>query len=220
MDRATWRKEKRRETEWRLTNLFAPTYDQQWGTSISKTHMRFIDKFLGYLPSQGRVLDAACGTGRFWPLFLSKGFSVLGIDQSQGMLDMAKAKFSTVLIEKVGMQEMSFHEEFDGIICMDAMEYVFPEDWPIVLRNFHRALKPRGYLYMTVEIADAKEVAREYKKSIEQGLPVVYGECGAEPGYHYYPDMEKVKEWSTKAGFRIREQADGDEYHHFLAQKI
>lgn len=217
--RENWRKEKRRETEWRLTNLFAPTYDQDWGTSVSRTHTSFMDKFLKNLPNQGCILDAACGTGRFWPLIFPKGFSILGIDQSQGMLDRAKAKFPSVPVEKVGMQEMRFHEEFDGIICMDAMEYVFPEDWPVVLRNFNSALKPEGFLYLTVEIGDTKEIAQSYHKGLALGLPVVYGECGAEPGYHYYPETDKVKEWCREAGFEILEQSEGDEYYHFLARK-
>jgi hypothetical protein len=44
---------------------------------------------------------------------------------------------------------------------MDAMEYIFPEDWPLVLQNSHRAIKAEGYFYMTVEIADSKEIAHD-----------------------------------------------------------
>ena len=49
------------------------------------------------------------------------------------------------------------HEAFDGVICMDTVEHVFPEDWPLVLSNFHRALTPQGYLFFTVEIAAESE---------------------------------------------------------------
>lgn len=220
MDRTAWRKEKRRMSEHRMSNLFAPIYDQQWGASISETHVRFISKFLDCLPRRGRVLDAGCGTGKYWPLILPKGFSILGIDQAQGMLDKAVAKFPTVPVEKLGLQEMSFSEEFDGVICVDAMEYVFPEDWLLVLQNFHRALKAEGYLYMTVEVADPQEIARHFQTGLDLGLPVVYGESAYDEGYHYYPDMDKVKDWCKTAGFRILEQTEGDEYQHFLAKKI
>ncbi len=56
------------------------------------------------------------------------------------MLRQAQAKFPDVPVEHIGMQELSLVDIFDGIMCMDAMEMVFPEDWPVVLRNFARAL--------------------------------------------------------------------------------
>jgi hypothetical protein len=31
-------------------------------------------------------------------------------------------------------------------MCVDAMENVFPEDWPQVLANLRRALRPGGHL--------------------------------------------------------------------------
>jgi ubiquinone/menaquinone biosynthesis C-methylase UbiE len=76
---------------------------------------------------------------------------MLGIDQSLGMLPNAIAKFPAVQFQKVGLQEITLREEFDGAICMDAMENVSPEDWPQVLGNFHRALKQSGWLYFTAE---------------------------------------------------------------------
>jgi len=74
------------------------------------------------------------------------------------MLARAAAKFPTVLIEKVGLQEMEYQDAFEGAVCVDAMEMVSPEDWPVVLQNLCRALKPDGYLYLTVELAAENEV--------------------------------------------------------------
>jgi len=54
----------------------------------------------------------------------------------------------------MGLQELPYTNLFEGIICIDALEFVPPEDWPPVLNNFHRALKARGNLYFTVELAD------------------------------------------------------------------
>jgi dihydroneopterin aldolase len=38
--------------------------------------------------------------------------------------------------------------------------------------------------------------------------------------YHYYPMIEQVREWVQEAGFRLIDEAVGDEYHHFLVQKF
>ena len=171
MDRSAWLKEKRRLAEERMDTLFAPLYDEKWGIYSNATHQRFIHKFLSLLLQYSTILDAACGTGKYWPLLLEQGHTVVGMDQSQSMLSRAKAKFPTVQVEKLGLQEMLYHEAFEGIICVDAMEFVFPEDWPVVLGNFYRALRAGGYLYFTVELADAHEAQAAFEKGQQMGFP-------------------------------------------------
>lgn len=220
MDRLHWLAEKRRSTRERYDTLFAPTYDEQWGSVIATTHKRFFVRFLEICPPQAHILDAACGTGKYWPLILASGRRVTGIDQSQGMLDCAHAKFPVAHIERAGLQEMTFRESFDAACCMDAMEFVFPEDWPFVLHNLHCAIKPGGYLYLTVELADEQALQSDYIAGRQAGLPVVYGESAQEAGYHYYPRIEQVRKWMQQAGFHPIGETEGDEYHHFLVQKL
>jgi len=132
MDRITWLREMRRDCEEQYDRE-APLYDEEGGVYSNIAHQQFIREFLDLLPQNSRVLDAPCGTGKYLSFLLVQGHSIVGIDQSQGMLERAKAKFSTVQFEKIGLQEMSYREVFDGAICMDAMENVPPEDWPLVL---------------------------------------------------------------------------------------
>jgi SAM-dependent methyltransferase len=219
MDRRTWRKEKRRLAEARYDTLHSPTYDEDWGVTISATHERFLHHFLALCPLQALILDAACGTGKYWPMILDSGRKIVGIDQSQGMLNRARAKFPEMPIKKVGLQEMDYRSAFDGAICVDAMEFVFPEDWPLVLDNFRQALKPGSYLYLTVEMADEHEIERDFAAGQRLGLPLVYGESADENGYHYYPEIEQVEIWLALAHLRLIDKATGDEYHHFLVQK-
>jgi cyclopropane fatty-acyl-phospholipid synthase-like methyltransferase len=115
---------------------------------------------------------------------------------------------------------MSFVEMFDGAICMDAMEHVAPEDWLPILHNFHRALKPQGCFYFTVEIADLNDVDETFKSAQQMGLPVVHGEWVNDEVYHYYPTMEQVREWNRQAGFDLIEEGEGDGYHHFIVRKV
>jgi len=219
MDRAAWLEEKRRSAEERYDTLWAPIYDENWGATIDPTHQQFLNRFLGLCPPQGLVLDAACGTGKYWPMILASGRTVFGTDQSQGMLAHAQGKFPAVPVEKVGLQEMRYREAFDGAICMDAMEMVFPEDWPLVLKNLYRAIRPAGYLYFTVEIAAESDIENAFVAGQQLGLPVVYGESAHENGYHYYPKIEQVKEWVRLACFRLIDETVGEEYYHFLVQK-
>jgi SAM-dependent methyltransferase len=135
---------------------------------------------------------------------------------------------------------MHFQETFDGIICMDAMEHICPEDYPGILRSFQEALKPGGVLYFTAdreEEPDDFDLESYYEQGRAMGLPVVFGEVaeevisrrkmeklevpeeGADPVYHYYPPLAKVREWIDQAGLAIEAQGAGSGFHHFLVRK-
>jgi SAM-dependent methyltransferase len=220
MDRSEWLKARRREAEERYDTLWAPRYDEEWGVYHNTAHQRFLHKFLRLLPQPSTILDAACGTGRYMALLLAQGHSVVGSDQSQGMLARAQAKFPTVRVEKVGLQELRYQEVFDGMICMDALEHVCPEDWPLVLGNFQWALKPQGYGYFTVEVADAQDIENTFRQGQQLGLPLVEGEWPDQGDvYHYYPPLPQVREWLQQAGLERIEEGDGDGYHHVIIRK-
>ncbi len=119
---------------------------------------------------------------------------------------------------------MGYRAVFDGAICMDAMENVSPEDWPLVLSNFHRALKHKGYLYFTVETvenADENEIKQAFEEAQQAGLPVVYGERLDEGVYHYHPTNLQVQEMAHRAGFEILKEGNGEMwYYHILVRKM
>lgn len=218
MDRTQFIKNRRQISETRYDTLHAVAYDENWGT-IHPSHQTMLAKLLERCPSGGLILDAACGTGKYWPSILASGRQVYGIDQSRAMLAQAKAKFPQVPTEKLGVQELTASSEYDAAICMDAMENVFPEDWPLVLANFHHALKPDGWLYFTVELPGSEDLEGALEQGLAQGYPVVAGEFAHEGSYHYYPTREKVRDWVLEAGFQISEELEGDYYLHILAHR-
>ena len=218
MDRSAWLKGQRRLTEAQENTIYAPIYDVKWG-AIAPTHQQCFNRFLSLCPPQSLLLDAACGTGKYWPMILASGRTIFGTDQSQGMLARAQEKFPDIPNEKVGLQEMRYQEAFDGAVCMDALEMVSPEDWPLVLRNLYRAIKPNGYLYFTVELAAEQDIEHAFAEARRLGLPVVYGEWARKSFYHYYPKIAQVKEWVRLARFHLIDDTVGDEYHHFLVQR-
>jgi 2-polyprenyl-3-methyl-5-hydroxy-6-metoxy-1,4-benzoquinol methylase len=197
MDRTEWLKEMRSKAE-ALYDHGAPRYWVTWGMddSDSVTHREYLKQFLarvgrpGSAGLPGAILSAACGAGRFDGLLYEAGHSVLGIDQSAGVLAVAREhfpeeRFPRLRYEKVGLQEMGQHPAylaaFDGAICMDAMEHISPEDYPGILRGFHTVLKPGGVLYFTAEtletaVEDGEDLEEAYAKARARGLPVVFGE--------------------------------------------
>ena len=201
MDRQRWLAERRQTAEERHDTIHAFTYDEHYG-EIGEVHRRFVADLLERCPPGGTVLDAACGTGKYFAMVTEAGRRVVGTDQSTGMLARARARFPGVPLEKVGLQELAFDGEFDAVMCIDAMENIPPEDWPEVLANLRRALRPGGHLYLTVEEVDDQELDAVFAEATAQGLPVVRGEESRE-GYHYYPSRDQVAAWLEDAGLEV-----------------
>ena len=141
MDRQAWLRERRQTAEERHDAIHAFTYDDHYG-EIGPTHRRFVADLLERCPPGGIVLDAACGTGKYFAMVTDSGRRVVGTDQSTGMLARARARFPAVPLERVGLQELAFEAEFDAVMCIDAMENIPPEDWPRVVANLRRAVRP------------------------------------------------------------------------------
>jgi ubiquinone/menaquinone biosynthesis C-methylase UbiE len=220
MDRRAWLAERRRTAEERHDAIHAFTYDEQYG-EIGPVHRRFVADLLERCPPGGTVLDAACGTGKYFGMVLDAGRRVVGTDQSTGMLARARARHPQVPLERVGLQELAFAAEFDAVMCIDAMENIPPEDWPLVVANLRRALAPGGHLYLTVEQVDDEELDRELADATARGLPVVRGEESRD-GYHYYPSREQVGAWLEEGMLTVVAEdvspGDGYAYLHLLAR--
>jgi cyclopropane fatty-acyl-phospholipid synthase-like methyltransferase len=243
MERDEWLKQMREKTE-ALYNHISPLYWEKYGIWVSETHVRYLLKFLGRLAPPSRLLSAGCGAGLYDGMLLEAGHSVVGIDLSAEMLARARERFPSIQYERKGLQEMDFQNEFDGVICIDALEHVFPEDWPVIVRGFREALKPGGVLYFTLEVSATDSLLEEvYEQAKSQGLPIVFGEVAAEVDeafdkvmsmgygdvpselddkavYHYYPSVEQVRKWLDQEKFVIEAEDMGIIwYRHFLVRK-
>ncbi|HET6832622.1 MAG TPA: class I SAM-dependent methyltransferase [Acidimicrobiales bacterium] len=198
----------------------AATYDQD--PYPNEVQQEWVRRLLATCPPGGTVLDAPCGTGRYFPLVADSGRRVVGIDQSAGMLEQARARGIAIELEHVGLQELALIARFDAVMTIDAMENVAPEDWPLVLANLHRAMRASGHLYLTVEEQDQEHVEAAYAELVARGLPAVAGEVvdGDVAGYHYYPQRVQVLAWLDSENLELIDEhyrkEDGWGYRHFL----
>src|SRR5512132_1719939 len=103
-DRGVWLAKLRRVDE-RQEDALGGDFDAQWG-EIEDDHRGFVERFLQLLPAAGRVLDAACGTGKYFPMVLASGRRLLGVDHAGGYLTIAAAKFPQVPTDKHDLQAL------------------------------------------------------------------------------------------------------------------
>jgi SAM-dependent methyltransferase len=226
MDRRAWLAERRAAVEADYDHD-APMYDTDL-YPISDLHRAFVSKVVDACPPDGVVLDIPCGTGRYFELVVGAGRRVVGSDQSTGMAAVARARQLAASVVHTGLQELADVARFDGVLCIDAMEHVPPEDWPRVVGNLARAARAGGCLYVSLEVmADQEaELDRAYAEATAAGLPAVRGESVGEEtgGYHFYPSRDEVSGWLARAGLEVVEDVTDltyDEwgYRHLLLRR-
>lgn len=105
----------------RFDTLHSPHYDENRGT-INPSHAAFVGRLASMIRMGGDVLDAACGTGKYWPLLLAAGLRVTGSDQSSGMLAQARRKHPEIATRALPLQDLAGTEDlrgqFDGLLCV------------------------------------------------------------------------------------------------------
>ena len=122
-----------------------------------KPHNAYYDRpnTLGLLPLvEGKsILDAACGPGKYAEILLERGAEVTGVDISPAMVRLAQKRNKdqgTFLVHDLSEPMKMFQEEsFDIAVCALAMQYL--KDWSPTIQEFHRVLKPKGELVLSIE---------------------------------------------------------------------
>lgn len=109
-------------TQWQaFFDAHAPHYDANPFTQNTKAE---IDFFLGLfpIPVSATILDIGCGTGRHAIELARRGYRVTGIDLSEGMLNVARAKAAidglSVSFVQADAVRFQMEERFDAALCL------------------------------------------------------------------------------------------------------
>lgn len=100
----------------------------------------------------GPVLELACGTGRIARALAAAGFEVVGLDQSQRMVDAARERAPEVAWVRGDMRDFRIDRRF-GLVCVpfNAIPHLHErEDIEALLRRAHEHLDPNGALAFDV----------------------------------------------------------------------
>jgi ubiquinone/menaquinone biosynthesis C-methylase UbiE len=119
---------------------WAPRYDSPNPAIAGEEPV--VHAMLAAIPA-GDALDAACGTGRHAAELAALGHRVIGVDTTEAMLEVARAKVPDADFRRGALEDLPLGDEsVDVITCALALTHV-PDLTP-VLREFRRVLRPGG----------------------------------------------------------------------------
>ncbi len=122
-----------------------------------KPHNAYYDRpnTLGLFPADvagKKILDAACGPGKYAEILLARGAVVTGFDISPRMVGQAKIRNGNhpdFFVHDLTAPFRMFPDgSFDIVLCALALEYV--EDWTLTIQEFHRVLHANGQLIISI----------------------------------------------------------------------
>ncbi len=156
-----------------LFNPLGPTYHRV-GAALSFGQDPLWRRYLvGRIPEDGgRVLDVATGTGLVAERLLSRGHTVVGVDQSAGMLEIARTRLAgRVELVEASAEALPFDDGvFDHLTFTYLLRYV--DDPGATLAELARVVRPGGTIAM-LEFAVPRGVWRPlWNAYCAVGLPV------------------------------------------------
>jgi ubiquinone/menaquinone biosynthesis C-methylase UbiE len=125
---------------------WAHAYDGQPNQLIEIEHT-IVREILAGLPL-GIALDAACGTGRHAEYLALLGHTVIGVDSSPNMLDVAREKVPEGAFHEGDLHALPLADDsVDLVVCSLALVHVPDLEGPF--REFARVLRPGGHLVVS-----------------------------------------------------------------------
>lgn len=132
-----------------------------WSNARTKFFGRereYVDAVLAPAPIGSTILDMGCGTGRPMAEYIvSQGQHVLGVDQSEAMLEIARRQLPHERWVLSPIEEYEPEAGFQGALIWDALFHLRRTEHEPIVRKVVRALPSGGRVMLTVGGSDHAE---------------------------------------------------------------
>jgi ubiquinone/menaquinone biosynthesis C-methylase UbiE len=176
----------------------APNYVQR---TRDKCPQREFEAFCQQVVPQGTILDAGCGGGRDCQIFVQRGFSVIGIDLSTGLLQIAEGFAPTCSFFQADIRDIPLSESsVDGVWSCASILHLERSQVPRALAEFNRVLRAGAPCCIIVK--KGKDIGEEtIRESTTQG----------KPRFFTYFQEDEIRGLCLAAGFTILEERTTNE---------
>jgi SAM-dependent methyltransferase len=124
----------------------ATVYDASLPAHVVEHYLRKRTAFIARICRPGSALDVGCGTGALAERLAARGFEVTGVDPSEGMLEIMRARDPELIAVRASGTELPFADDsFDLVLTVAAMHHIAePGAVRQTLAEMTRVSKPAG----------------------------------------------------------------------------
>ncbi len=124
----------------------AAAYDESLPAHVVEHYLRKRTAFLTGVAPVGSALDVGCGTGALAERLAARGYRVVGIDPSEGMLEIMRARAPAVEAVQGSGSELPFDaDRFDLVLTVAALHHIAaPDEVRRTLAEMVRVCRPGG----------------------------------------------------------------------------
>lgn len=169
----------------------------------------WLDHFLSLLPEHSIILDLGCGSAK--PIaanLIAQGHSVVGVDSSDVMIEMAQQNFPKQTWIHADMRQIDLGQKFQGILAWDSFFHLTPDDQRAMFSIFQKHAKLGAALMFTSGASHGEAI----------------GDLFGDALYHASLAPEEYKQLLNDHGFQVIKMVADDKecagHTVWLAQKF
>lgn len=135
----------------------AEQYGAQFGDELAHKPLdrALLDVLLAEMASGLPLADLGCGPGHVAAWAAARGVTAVGIDLSDGMIDVARTNHPAVEFRQGDLLSLPAIEgEFGAAVAFYSVIHLDPAELPGAFAEMHRVLVPGGRLLLAVHVGD------------------------------------------------------------------
>ena len=174
-----------------------------WDAQNYSKDFKFVHKYgedvieLLQSPKGSRILDLGCGNGKLTIKLKEKGYNVTGIDDSEAMLNIARANYNNIEFKKDNALTFKY-EPFDGIFSNAVLHWIDKEKQSDLLKNIASNIKTGGEFFWEFGGLGCAE-------TVHSTLRRIFNEKGFDYKFNFYfPTIGEYAPLVENAGFSLR----------------
>ncbi|GAB3792645.1 MerR family transcriptional regulator [Virgibacillus kimchii] len=146
-------------------------------------------------------LDIGTGTGNLGSKFLKQGIHVIGVDQSEKMLEVCMQKHPEMEVRKGHFLALPLLDrQVDGIVSSYALHHLEDEEKMLALKEMDRVLKPGGEIC----IADLMFIDKDHRKRVLESFQQAGNtEAVYAINDEYYADRSQLVDWFSANNYEV-----------------